>query len=357
MNVLSIPRNVISRLTGQEGQPPARCVIGIGREKAEALLVEWDGGSARIVAAGGVPHPVRFGSDPAGRIVPVARACERALSIALGEARRRMDAYELPEEAVVGLPVPLAQGKLCKTTYKRPKPGSPITASEVAELFRRLKRLAQSMVPPRGKLLDIGPVSVSVDGHEATDPRGLQGSRLEVKANVWFLEPEAWRAVRVLAEKLDFDAITFTAIPRIFPLLTGERCWLLEWSHKGGVVYLLDRGLVISWASVAPDDPHRGVEEALCSLASECSSPPSEFKILGGAQELPEIKAWLRELCSRKPELFPRPFNVRSLVPHMFPEMRDVSVALPDPEGICSLALALWIAQKRRGFYPLEEFA
>ena len=357
MDILFIPWRIISKFTGQEEQSPAQCVIGIGQEHVRALLIERGENSVRIVGAGKAPHPVRFGSDPPGRIVPVARACQQAVNIALEEARRSSDGYEPPQEAVVGLPVPLAQGQFCRTAARRPDPRSSITEAEVIGLFRRLKRLAQGMVPPGGKLLDIGPFAVSVDGYESTDPRGLKGSRLEVEANVWFLDAESWRAVRALAEHLDFYVVALTAIPRIFPLLTSGGCWLLECSPKGGFLYLLDKGFTLGWNYIPPERFYQQLEGALCELASEASEAPFVFCVAGGGAILAQIEAFLHELRTHRLELFPRPFNVIGLRTNSLAELPGLKGSPSEPEGLYALALAWWAIQKQRGLRPLEALA
>ncbi len=304
---LNLPIQGNSTGTGQEGTPPALCVVEAGFDRVKAWAVELSGSAVRIRSAVEVPHPLRFGSDPPGRIIPLARACAEALRNLRDDADWE-DVF--PMEAVLGLPLPYVRGVRSSVSRRRPEPTAPVRWGEIREILRGLIRLAAEAAPPGHKLLAPGPVTFALDGHAVTDPLKMKGLRLEARAVVWFLDAEAARAALSLAEQVECDVITVTATPVALGYLLPHNasCWAVELHRRGASLYLLEGGVPARWRWVTVEDGPGSLEEAFLDLAGE--APPTEVTAVGAASLMPGLRALVDSLFLSHPDVFPRPLSL-----------------------------------------------
>lgn len=295
-------------------KPSFRSVIDLGTEYVKALVVEMQEDRAVIIGQGVAQHK---GSYASGGIISdleaVTATCDQALRQAEDMTEGVYGRKVVPDQAVMGVPSPLARGAAYTVRQQRPSPKRPISQRELTQLLQRVQRLAlqqlsQEFASQELALVDSTITEIAIDGHGVTDPVGFRGGNLAVTVYNAIALREGLDGLHKIAEGLELEppllvpesqvVVSFLKGGEVIGLDVGGRETEIFWSRNGGL--LASRTMPLGGRALShrlAEGLHLSLQEAETLKLSYCrgqvsaKTPASFGEVLSGA-----VKVWLAEV-------------------------------------------------------------
>jgi hypothetical protein len=367
-------------------------IVDPGTTTLRLLVVEVGGDQAIVWGWDEQPG----GAEVSQMAGPLERALARAEEMAQDQAGR----WLLADQMVVGLPASQLRGGAWPVIQRRSRPDQPVEEQELAALLSRALRLAVNRMTDPGDagwhLVDVAPVSLTVDEHRVTDPVGFRGREIGARVFAALAQAETITAWRRVAEEFEFSALVLAAAPLALAAGLAEPQGILldvggattdvTWSQAGRPVALaslpqggadLTRLLLCKWpistdraeelkvtyaagrlnaearsdilAVMAPalQSWLEAAETALAGLG-QAEPLPQQLYLLGGGSTLPEMAEAVRSLAWSRRLHFTRYPQVGRLQPTDVPGVLNRTDRGRAPGDVAALALAAWTAAQQR---------